>query len=77
MVRMTDRKPKWAVGEAKSTSKPETVLTKEEQVIPPPDDTRVVKEDEEKQQQEPAVDIEQISRKRAPLEFSGMHFKTD
>lgn len=71
MVRMTDRKPKWAVARQEPPPRVETESINERDP-PPPIHTEEFKEEaQEKIVQEPAVDIHSIHKNRAPAEFSG------
>ena len=72
MVRMTDRKPKWAVGKQEPPPRVESELINERDTSSPIHSDEIKEEAQEKIIQEPAVDIHSIHKNRAHAEFSGI-----
>ena len=70
-VRITDRKPKWAVVKPDPTPSPPSPPVMEKQDPQPVKDNKEVEIQEEQRNEKPAFDYNSIAKKRAPLEFTG------
>ena len=70
-VRITDRKPKWAVVKPNPPSPPSPPPLPKEQVIQPVEDSQEEETQEEQGNELQTIDYNSINRKRAPLDFTG------
>ena len=75
VVRMSDRKPKWAVNKPQpKTEPPETIPEVHQEVQPEvePSEPEPSQIQPNEQNQNQGIDIQSVQKKRSPLEFSGI-----